>query len=63
MTKPYITINSVDDKYLSIPNAAIFAGYKEQTIRNYIYGNKLQVYKFQNVSFLKKTDLLNLKNK
>lgn len=60
--KPPIFIEKADIRiYVTIPEAAKLTGYKEQTIRNYIYEEKLQPYKFMNITLLKINELSKLK--
>jgi hypothetical protein len=60
MKKPIILEKADIKNYVTIPGAAEMTGYKQQTMRNYIYEEKLQPYKFLDVTLLKISDLKKL---
>ena len=61
MRKP-IQINTPDSKqYVSIKEAARIYDCESQTIRNYLYEEKLQPYKFMTFTLINVKELIKLK--
>ncbi len=61
MKKPIVLDKSDIKTYVTVIGAAEMTGLKQQTIRNYIYEEKLQPYKFFDVTLLKIEDVSKLK--
>jgi len=49
------------EMYVSIEDASKFLGFKEQTLRNYMYLDRLTRYKYYNLTLVSKKELAELK--